>query len=296
MTGNEVCICSFGFTRKIFSDNFDALHCKKCGSTRFVPINAVNGNQASEFHYGRGNQKYTEEGYLYGKELRWAHLMLLKQDWSDRKVLEIGCFNGFFLEELRIRGADVYGFDVNQEAVAVGSELFGLTHRLDVSLNRLAAQGPFDDILCIDVLEHLDQPDRLLCELHALIRPGGRLLVAGPTTERRFHDKSDFPPHHKWWFSRPGLHSLLQRHEFEVISISVQRDGMLLLRNAVGRVLAGLHKKEFYGETTFTAPSTKSAWRRVVYAMLSALGTALFTLLRVSYCSAIFIARKRNAP
>ena len=291
MKYDNVCVCSSELTRQPLSDPFDSLYCGNCGSSRFVTI-ANRSIPAPEFRYGSKNDKYTEKSYLFGKQLRWAHRLLLKQDWSGRKVLEIGCFNGFFLFELQKRGADVYGFDVNQEAVTIGSDLFGLASRLDSSRERLARNGPFDDIFCIDVLEHLDHPGNFLAEAHTLLKPGGRIIVAGPTVERRFHDKSDFPPHHKWWFSRPGLRALLRLHDFEVISTSIERDGMLFLRNLVGRGLNGLRKKEFYGETLITAPRLESSGKRFLYATFSTLGSALFTILRISYCSTIFIAKK----
>ena len=292
MNKDESCICSAALKRKPFSVHFDSLHCETCGSCRFVAISTKNGTPAPEFQYGGDNEKYTEQSYLYGKQLRWAHQKLLEQDWSGRKVLEIGCFNGFLLDELKKRGADVYGFDVNQDAVTVGCELFGLTGRLDVSMERLTTYGPFDDILCIDVLEHLDQPTTFVDELYALLQPGGRLTVAGPTTERRFYDKSDFPPHHKWRFSRVGLKALLQEHGFRVVSASIQRDGMLFLRNFIGRSLYGMNKKEFFGDAVITAPMMETGFRRLLYDALSMVGIAMFTVFRISYCSAIFVAQK----
>jgi SAM-dependent methyltransferase len=295
MNGLENCICSAPLKRKPFSEHFDSMYCSACGSSRFVAANR-HGNAAPEFQYDGNNEKYADKGYLHGKQLRWAHLELLRLNWSGRKVLEIGCFNGFFLDELRQRGADVHGFDVNCAAITVGEELFGLSGRLVTSLDRLAAQGPFDDILCIDVLEHLDQPNAFLQELQDLLKTTGRVVVAGPTLERGFHDKSDFPPHHKWWFSRPGLRSLLQHSGFEVLETSIQRDGMLFVRNFIGKALTGISNREFYGQTAINAPNVESAAHRMLYASLNALGTVVFTLLRISYCSAIFIAQKARQP
>lgn len=290
MTTDNRCICSARLSLQPFSEHFDALRCSHCGSRHFVA--AANGAPAPEFRYDGENEKYTQQSYLYGKQLRWAHNQLLRQTWSGRKVLEIGCFNGFFLDELRKRGADVYGFDVNREALAVGEELFGLGGRLDTSMSNLALCGPFDDVLCIDVLEHLDQPETFLQEVSTMLKPGGRIVVAGPTIERQFHDKSDFPPHHKWWFSRSGMKAFLQQSGFEVTSIDVQRDGLLLLRNFLGKAIAGLRKREFYGEAVITTPSLDGVISRNLYAGLSALGTMLFTMLRISYCSAILTATK----
>ena len=44
----------------------------------------------------------------------------------------------------------------------------------------VAEQGPFDTILCLDVLEHLVDPWRVVQELDGLLRPGGVLVVSVP--------------------------------------------------------------------------------------------------------------------
>jgi len=290
MTTREHCICLAPLNRQPFSKHFDALCCTQCGSRHFVA--ASNGAAAPEFKYDGGNGKYTQKDYLYGKQLRWAHNELLRQQWTGRKILEIGCFNGFFLDELRKRGANVYGFDVNREALAVGRDLFNLVGRLDTSLPNLSCHGPFDDVLCIDVLEHVDQPEAFLKEMSTLLHPGGRIVVAGPTIERRFRDKSDYPPHHKWWFSRPGLSTCLAHCGFKLTSTSVQRDGLLFLRNFLGKTIHGLRNREFYGEVKFATPRFDGVISHHLYNGLSALGTLLFTMLRISYCSTILEAIK----
>ena len=192
MNESATCICGTALVRQHFSKNFDALGCIACGSKHFAPT-SVDG--AREFRYDGNNGKYAEASYLYGKQLRWAHGQLLRRPWGGKKVLEIGCFNGFFLDELMKAGADAYGFDVNEAALAVGRKLFGLDGRLFSSLETPRANGPYDVIICIDMLEHLDAPEDFLREVGSILADGGHLVIAGPTLERRFHDKSDYPPH-----------------------------------------------------------------------------------------------------
>jgi 2-polyprenyl-3-methyl-5-hydroxy-6-metoxy-1,4-benzoquinol methylase len=43
------------------------------------------------------------------------------------------------------------------------------------------SSGSFDLINALDVLEHVDDLSRTLSELLALLKPGGRLVVSGPT-------------------------------------------------------------------------------------------------------------------
>lgn len=266
-----------------FSEHFNALKCTRCASANFV---AKPGETASEFAYAEHNDKYAQSDYLYGSILRWSHQRLLKRDWAGRKVLEIGCFNGFFMAELRKVGAEVYGFDLNPMALEAGRKLFGLDTTA-TSLESLEAHGPFDDIVCVDVIEHVDAPEELISQLHRMLRPNGRLFVAGPTSERRMHDKSDFPPHHKWWFTRRGLVEFLYKKGFKVSRVDIQRDAVLLLRNFLGKVAHGFHRKEYYGDAAVTAPNLSGPLMSRLYGLASAIGIGLFTILRISYCSTL---------
>lgn len=283
------CICGAVFQLKPFSENFDALRCLACRSHHFV---AKAGTNASDFQYDGDTEKYAETSYLFGNTLRWSHEVLLKRAWEGRKVLEIGCFNGFFLAELKKVGAEVYGFDINSAALTVGKKVFGLEH-LYGSIETLASLGPYDDIVCIDVIEHLDAPEVLLSRLEPMLNPFGLLHIAGPTLERRLHDKSDYPPHHKWWFSRDGLTSCLLQSGYDVDQMVIQRDALLLLRNYIGKVLnKSQPPNEFHGRVTAFAPSADGALTSRIYKAATWAGIALFGLLGISYCSTLIIAKR----
>jgi SAM-dependent methyltransferase len=208
--------------------------------------------------------------------------------------LEFGCFNGFFVSELLHLGADAHGIELNENAIQVGNDRFGLSGRLHSTLDApVLGQRPFDDVLCIDVLEHLEDPAALIARASDLLQPNGRIFVAGPTVERGFFDKTDYPPHHQWRFSRRGLTHLLERKGFDVNCVLVQHDGMLLVRNLIGKILNSPKGREFYGDISIVSPSTEKGLARVLYKILSTAGTALFTTLRIPYCSAVIVAQKR---
>ncbi len=292
MTSRTACICGAPLARRDFSESFDAWCCVACRSCHFVRRGSAPNRS---FDYNEANAKYCDPAYLQGKQLRWSHRTLLAADWRGRRVLEIGCFNGFFLDELHKAGADVWGFDVNATAVAVGSALFGLGGRLFTDLDTTLANGPFDDVLCIDVLEHLDHPEDLVARLQASLGPEGRLVVAGPTLERGFHDKSDFPPHHKWWFSRTGLVALANGAGLGVERTYVQRDGLLLLRNVIGRLLSKGPRREFYGDGGALSPDTSRGWVGRLYAAGTWVGSVLLALTGRTYCSTVLVTRRAAA-
>jgi SAM-dependent methyltransferase len=281
---SHLCICGGVATGQPFSEHFEVHVCSSCGTQQFHPRPDV---AAPSFRYDEATDKYSDESYLHGRELRWSHHELLKRPWQGRRVLEIGCFNGFFVDELRRAGADAHGVDVNSTALAAGAHLFGLQGRLHASVDEAQTFGPFDDIVCIDVIEHVDTPDEFVAMVSGLLAPDGRLFVAGPTVERRFFDKSDYPPHHKWRFSRPGLVRLLERGGYTPASPVIQYDGLLMLRNWIGKCLHGSSRKEFYGDVAFAPPTMSHPAACAAYAAASRAGQVLFRALRIPYCSAI---------
>jgi len=89
------------------------------------------------------------------------------------RVLDAGCGEGVLVEEYRRRGLGIEGLDLNYESDFV--------RRGDVR-SMPFADGSFDLVLLLDVLEHLefrDQP-RALAEVHRTLRPGGLLALSTP--------------------------------------------------------------------------------------------------------------------
>tara|TARA_R110002012_G_scaffold73482_7_gene187229 strand:+ start:531 stop:1103 length:573 start_codon:yes stop_codon:yes gene_type:complete len=71
------------------------------------------------------------------------------------------------------------------------------------------ADASFQNVACIEVLEHTPSPERLIAELHRVLEPGGRLLLTVPFIFE-IHDRQDY-----YRFTRMGLDHLL-RHFSEV--------------------------------------------------------------------------------
>jgi 2-polyprenyl-3-methyl-5-hydroxy-6-metoxy-1,4-benzoquinol methylase len=90
------------------------------------------------------------------------------------RVLEVGAGCGALT--LRMRDA---GFDV------VPTDLFpphDWIHRLDLDAPEWTdeTRGPFDLVVCVETLEHVENPRQVLRSIRALLRPGDRLLVSTP--------------------------------------------------------------------------------------------------------------------
>lgn len=73
----------------------------------------------------------------------------------------------------------------------------------------------FDVVLCIQVLEHLDSPDRAFEEFRRILKPGGYAYVSAPLLAGEHQQPHDF-----FRFTRYGLTSIGERNGLKVLSIA----------------------------------------------------------------------------
>ena len=78
-----------------------------------------------------------------------------------------------------------------------------------------AAGGTFQTVLCINVLEHVDDPDKVVASCAEVIEPGGSLIVLVPQGRRKM-GSLDRTLGHKRRFDKKQLRALLANHGFEV--------------------------------------------------------------------------------
>jgi SAM-dependent methyltransferase/putative flippase GtrA len=88
------------------------------------------------------------------------------------------------------------------------------------------ADGQFTAAICIEVLEHAEDPEGLLNEIARVLKPGGVLLLTTPWSARRHHIPYDF---HR--FSRERLSRMLASHGFTHISVTERGDDVDAIAN-----------------------------------------------------------------
>lgn len=98
---------------------------------------------------------------------------LLDQVGSSHRILDAGSGEGILVSEYHQRGFNIIGMDLNygSERVFKGN-----------ILNAPFANGVFDIILNLDVLEHMSftEQERAISEFSRILRPGGYLIVSIP--------------------------------------------------------------------------------------------------------------------
>lgn len=96
------------------------------------------------------------------------------------RVLEIGCGEGSNLSAFENPERTTFGCDLSPLAARLASASLG--GRVVVSeAERLPfADGTFDVVLAISLIEHLAQPEVVLAEMARVLAPGGALAVLSP--------------------------------------------------------------------------------------------------------------------
>ena len=110
--------------------------------------------------------------------LKWFDRQI---DWQGKAVLDLGCAGGFMAEALAARGAHVTGIDPAADAIDAArahARATGLRIGYDVGVGEALPydDSSFDAIVCVDVLEHVADLNKVLSEVARTLRPGGVFL------------------------------------------------------------------------------------------------------------------------
>ena len=169
---------------------------------------------------------------------RWLWLkQRLPQISHNKKLIDIGCGTGAFTIGSALRGYDSLGLSWDERNQAVARERASIckaksadfeildVRRLD-SRQDLVAQ--FDVAICLEVIEHILDDQKLMKDIANCLKPGGNLLLTTPNYDYKpitAMDKGPFPEVETGWHVRKGytdsqLRQLCQEAGLIVDSIS----------------------------------------------------------------------------
>jgi len=102
-------------------------------------------------------------------------------DWQNKDVLDLGCAGGFMAEAITDRGPRVFGIDPAQEAIAAArarADYMGQDINYTVGVGEALPyeDNRFDAVVCVDVLEHVNDLDTVIQEVARVLRPNGVFL------------------------------------------------------------------------------------------------------------------------
>jgi len=155
------------------------------------------------------------EGRIWQERAQADRLRLIERyggALGRRRILDLGSGMGGASVALALEGAAPLAFEYNRAYCDI-IRLRAARYELALPIvngvgERLPfAEGSFDLAICWDVVEHVQNPDRLLAELARVLRPGGRALL---TVINRYAFRD---PHYHLpllnWMPRPLAEALI---------------------------------------------------------------------------------------
>jgi SAM-dependent methyltransferase len=205
----------------------DIVRCTRCGHMQLaaMPDEAELGEQYGD----AAGEEYVEEE---AGQRETARRVLARVDahapaGAPRRLLDLGCWVGFLLDEARAAGWEVAGVEPSAFASAYARERLGLDVRTGDLLTAPLPARAFAAAVMGDVIEHLPRPGEALDRIATLLVPGGVLALmlpdAGSPVARVMGRRWwSVVPTHVHYFTRRSLATLLRRHGFTPVEVATQ--------------------------------------------------------------------------
>jgi len=214
---------------KIFSARRlpDKLHyqlneCKKCGLIFSSPILDV---EKIDELYKRSKFTYEEQTSYLGATYTYYLKEFFPRLSKKTKILDVGCGNGFFLDELhKLSFKYTFGIEPGKEVVSKAPRYLKRNIKIDVLRDDSYPKSYFDIISCFHTLDHVVNPNEFVRIIHKTLKKNGGVIFVVHDTQglsvRLFGERSPiFDIEHIYLFNKKTLAQIFRKNGFKKIQV-----------------------------------------------------------------------------
>ncbi len=182
------------------------------------------------------------QAVMAGMERYYRWLVDLVRPWAGRRILDAGCGIGnlarHWLDRERVVGVEVEPVCAQRARDRLGAHANFQVVELDLADPRLRdlARHRFDTVTCFNVLEHVREDEAALANLHAVLQPGGHLLLLVPAGPRLYGALDEAERHHRR-YGKEELRRKARRAGFRVLRLRHSNLPAVFGWYVVGRIL-----------------------------------------------------------
>ena len=227
-------------------------NCPICNNKEFKTLFLKNGFQIRECLYcsliyasprpaKEFLKRYYEDSETYNyfqkcilpetEKFRKEHILKPKLDIVERyskrgrRILDVGCASGHFLELAKKSGWNCYGVEPNRNVIDSLKRTFGNQKIFNTSIENLEIGKTFDVITMWELIEHVQNPLEIFKKINSLLNDDGILVLSTPNSEGfdmvTLNELSDvyMPPSHINFFNSKSICYALKKSGFKKIKI-----------------------------------------------------------------------------
>ncbi len=219
-------LCKRGDTTVLYKiGDYHIVKCKKCNLVYVQEImNEKNSDDlySEEYFYYKNYKNLQTE---IRQMMKISLFVNLDRYRLQNTLLEVGCAEGIFLEAAKRKGWQVSGVEISQWASKFAREELNLQVFTGSLEQTCFSENYFDVIYMNHVIEHLDNPIKVLRILLKILRPGGIAIINTPNFNglSRIVLKEEWraisPERHLYYFTPHTLRKLLIKTGFKIDKI-----------------------------------------------------------------------------
>ncbi|WP_456420530.1 class I SAM-dependent methyltransferase [Thermococcus sp.] len=124
---------------------------------------------------GRYDEWYkTKTGQYVDRVEKWLIFSMMRT--KSGKALDLGCGTGNYTLELKKRGFDVIGLDASEGMLRIARSK-GLNCIRGNAYSLPFPEESFDLVLSVTMFEFIHEPEKVLAEIHRVLKPGGEVVI-----------------------------------------------------------------------------------------------------------------------
>lgn len=129
-------------------------------------------------YYQKGIKNNFFQKYWHTRKLREVNKLITNE--GKIKILDVGCASGWFLNEIikqkpRSKG---YGIDIYKEGINYGKKKYPKLILKKANAEKIPfPANTFDIVICTEVLEHVENPSKVLKEIKRVLNKKGIAVI-----------------------------------------------------------------------------------------------------------------------
>jgi peptidoglycan/xylan/chitin deacetylase (PgdA/CDA1 family)/SAM-dependent methyltransferase len=292
---NETCLCCESTKLKML-EGYEKDYLVKCQSCGFVFASRKPTEENLIEHYSQ----YSRDDYLPPLTIvRYNEILDVMEKYrKTNNLLDIGSGMGYFLDEAKKRGWNVYGTEFTDEAINIGKEKGLIMHKGMLDPKNYKPEN-FDVITSFEVIEHINNPIDEMRSINEILRKGGVFYCTTPNFNSfsRLYLKNkwnniQYPEHLSYYtlsyYTLPTLKKLLRNNN--LYPIKNLTTGVSLTRIKTSRL--GLKENEPISATSIDELLRNQLEKKFYYRVLKNILNTFLTWVRLGDTIKIFAVKK----